>query len=213
MRPFGVANSLLCFAIGGTYQLGFSQSPHRDTGTARITVVAVDSIGHPLSNTDVYSFVDERGKDRVSLFHHDSAAGLPYGKYRISVQANGGFRESTFDLIVSAPAVRVTVALEWYGVENVLVTGRFQGRIAGEVPPSAVLWCKASGLYTRDQFETEVSQTERAFDFGDVPPGLYILTCVADKKVVALEVLRISASTAPFVINYKPSQELENLPP
>jgi hypothetical protein len=157
--------------------------------------------------------VDERGKNRVGLFHHDRATGVPYGRYRISVQANGGYRDSTFDIIVSAPDVRVTAALEWYGVENDLVTGRFRGRIVGEVPQSIVLWCKASGLYSRDQFESEISQTARAFDFGDVPSGLYILTCVADKKVVALEVLRISASTAPFAINYKPSQELENLPP
>jgi hypothetical protein len=176
-------------------------------------VVAVDSFGHPLSNTDVYSFVDERGKGRISLFHHDSAAGVPYGKYRISVQADGGYFDSTFDITVSAPDVRVTAALEWGGVENGRVTGQFRGKIAGEVPRSAVLCCKASGLYSRDQFESEVSQTERAFDLGDVPAGLYILTCVADRKVVALEVLRISASTAPFVINYKPSQELESLPP
>jgi hypothetical protein len=65
---------------------------------------------------------------------------------------------------------------------------------------------KVSGLYSRHQFESEVSQTERAFDFGGVAPGLYILTCVAGKKVVALEVLRISAGTAPFAINYKPGQ-------
>ena len=79
-----------------------------------------------------------------------------------------GFVKSTFDLIVSAPAVQMTVALEWYA-SRTFWSQTISGRIAGEVPPSAVLWCKASGLYSRDQFETEVSQTERAFDFGDVP--------------------------------------------
>lgn len=211
MLRFLISSVALCLAVGSNNQLAFSQIP-RDTERAKIKVVAVDLGGHPLSNTDVYAFVDEMGIDRVGLFRHDHAAGVPYGKYRISVQANGGFRESTFDIIVSAPDVRVTAALEWYGVENVLATGRFRGRIAGDVPRSTVLWCKASGLYSRDEFESEVSQNERAFDFGDVPAGLYILTCVADKKVTALEVLSISGSTAPFVISYKPSQELENLP-
>src|ERR1019366_4930109 len=185
VRSFLMLSVVLCAAVGGTCQPGLSQSSRRNTETARIKVVAVDSFGHLLSNTDVYAFVDERGKDRVGLFHHDSATAVPYGKYRISVQANGGFRESTFDIIVSAPDVRVSAVLEWYGVENDLVTGRFRGRIVGEVPRSAALWCKASGLYFRDQFESEVSQPERSFDFGDVPPGLYILTCVADRQIVA----------------------------
>jgi len=104
---------VLCLTVGGTRQLGFSQSPRRDTVTARITVVAADSFGYPLSNTNVYAFVDERGKDRIGLFHHDRAAGVPYGKYRISVQADGGYLDSTFAIIVSAPDVRVTAALEW----------------------------------------------------------------------------------------------------
>jgi hypothetical protein len=112
--------------------------------------------------------------------------------------------------MVSAPEVHVTAALQWYGVENDLGLGRFRGRIVGRIPGPVGLWCKAAGLYSREQFEAEVSATERTFDFGEVPGGWYVLTCVADRKrIVVQRVLRIWEISEPFKVEYNPSQELE----
>jgi hypothetical protein len=205
-----VVAGALSLLIGGVGQRGLCQNGPVDTRSAKVTVIAVDILGHPLSNTDVYSFLDEEGREKVGLFHRDRATAVPYGKYRISVQANGGFRESTFDITVSAPEVRVTAPLAWYGVDNTVTTGRFRGKIVGQVPKQSAPWCKASGLYSRDHFESVVSQTERAFDFGDVPAGLYVLTCVAERKVVALEVVRIAADAEPITINYSPIRDLDD---
>lgn len=203
------AACVLSLFIGGVGSQGRCQNRSVNTRSAKVTVIAVDILGHPLSNTDVYSFLDENGKEKVGLFHRDEATGVPYGKYRISVQANGGFRESTFDVTVSAPEVRVTAQLAWYGIDNAVTTGRFRGKIVGRAPRPSTPWCKASGLYSRDQFESVVSQTESTFDFGDVPSGLYILTCVADREVVALEIVRIAAGARPLTINYSPIQDLD----
>jgi hypothetical protein len=211
MRPLLIFGGALWVLLGeGAGGLVFCQEAKSPVPTATVKVVAVNVEGDPLSRTDVYSFVDENGAERVGLFKHDHASGVPYGKYRMSVQANGGFREETFFVLISAPDVLVTAALQWYGVENDLGGGRFSGRIIGQIPWSVGLWCKAAGLYSREQFESEVSAMERTFDFGEVPGGCYVLTCVSDRKTIVVQrVLRIWAS-GPFKVEYNPSQELDS---
>jgi hypothetical protein len=95
MRPLLISGIAVWVVGGAAGRLVFCQERKSPVPTATVTVVAVSAAGDPLSGTDVYSFVDERGTEQVGLFKRDHASGVPYGKYRISVQANGGFREDT----------------------------------------------------------------------------------------------------------------------
>lgn len=209
MRPL-LTIVVALWVARGIGELAFCQERRTPLPTSTVTVVAVNIAGDPLPGTDVYSFVAEDETERVDLFQHDRASRVPYGRYRLSVQANGGYRETTLYVTVSAPEVRVTAALQWYGVENDLGLGRFRGRIVGRIPGSVGFWCRASGLYLRDQFDSEVSPQDKAFDFGEVPGGWYVLTCVGDRKVVVVQrVLRIWPNSEPFEVEYSPSQKLE----
>ena len=64
--------------------------------------------------------------------------------------------------------------------------------------------CHADGLYQRVRFESAGGSEGGAFDFGEVPPGIYVLTCVADRKFAVLRTVRISASAAPITVEYEP---------
>jgi hypothetical protein len=150
---------------------------------ANVTVIAVDGIGTPLKNAIVDAFVDEQGRDLVRLFRKDRGVDVPYGKYRISVQANGPYREATLDVEVNLPEVIITASLEDRGlVDNARLTWHFRGRLVGFHVDSRSVWCKASGLYSRLQYESTLGSGLQ-FDFGDVPRGVYILSCTESGTV------------------------------
>ncbi len=173
-------------------------------------MTAVSVFGTPLSNTVVDAFVDEEGKDRVALFHSGLiASGVPLGKYRITVHAESAYIGSTFEVDVAAPDVLITAGLEWAGVENIKVTARLRGKLKGFPSELGDLWCRAFGLYSRLEYESAVAPEDLAFDFGDVPPGVYVVACVADQKFVAVRAIRIAADAAPFTIDYKAAEDGE----
>jgi hypothetical protein len=186
-----------------------SQDRLKPANTAKVTVSGVSVVGTPVSNTTVDAFIDEEGHDRVALFHRGpTATGVPFGKYRIAVHADD-FRPSTFYVEVAATEVLITAGLEWYGVENIRVTARLSGKLAGFPGSWGEWWCKASGLYSRLEYESAVDLHELRFDFGEVPPGAYLLACVANQKFIALRTVRIAADTEPFTIDYKPGEDGE----
>ena len=133
MRPL-LTIVVALWVARGIGELAFCQERRTPLPTSTVTVVAVNIAGDPLPGTDVYSFVAEDETERVDLFQHDRASRVPYGRYRLSVQANGGYRETTLYVTVSAPEVRVTAALQWYGVENDLGLGRFAEGSWAEFP-------------------------------------------------------------------------------
>jgi hypothetical protein len=77
------------------------------------------------------------------------------------------------------------------------------------VKPGAV-WCKAGELYSRLQYESTVTPNF-AFDFGEVPLGLYILSCAADQNVFLWRVVRRSADTMPLTVYFTQAKELDTL--
>jgi hypothetical protein len=180
----------------------FSQGLQGAVNTATVTVTAVDGFGNQLANTTVDSFIDEQGHDLVKLFPRDRGTKVPFGKYRVSVQANGSYRETKFDVEISSSDVIITACLEYIGIENTRVTGRFSGKVVGYSLKSHAGWCKASGLYSRMQYESLMSP-DLSFDFGEVPSGIYILSCVAEKHVFLLRTVKIAADAKPFAINYR----------
>jgi hypothetical protein len=188
---------------------GFSQDRSEQINTARITVTAVDGFGSPLSTVVVDSFVDEKGRDRAARFHGPTASGIPFGQYRITLHSDSAFVNTTFGVDVAAPHVLITAAFEWPGVENVRITGELQGRLAGFPPTWGDWWCKAAGLYSRLEYESAVTPADLRFNFGKVPPGIYVLACAANKKFVALRTVRIAADAAPFTIDYKADEDGE----
>jgi hypothetical protein len=189
---------------------GVSQHRPEHVDTAKVIVIAVDDFGSPLSDVKVESFVDEEGHDRVALFHGGPAAsGVPLGQYRITLHADVGFRDATFAVDVAAPDVLIRAGLEWYGVENTRITGMLRGKLAGFPSAWSDWWCKASGLYSRLQYESAVSPADLSFDFGEVPPGVWVVACVANHKFVALRTVRIAADAAPFTIDYRPGEDGE----
>jgi hypothetical protein len=103
--------------------------------------------------------------------------------------------------------VPITAGLEWYGVENTRTTGRLRGGLTGFPSTLGEWWCKASGLYLKGQYEATVKPDKLSFDFGEVPPGLYTLACVADNKFVVLRTVRIAADAVPITVKYRPGDE------
>jgi hypothetical protein len=192
---------------------GISQRYPAGAGTAKVSVTAVDGFGLALRNVKVGSFVDEQGRDRLALFHNGlTASGVPFGRYRLTVGADD-YWDSTLLVEVTAPDVSITVGLEWPGVENLGVTGRLQGKLAGFPPTWSDWWCKASGLYTRLEYESAVTPPDSHFDFGRVPPGVYLVTCVAKRKFIAVRTVRVTGGAAPFTIDYKPNEDREPVMP
>lgn len=187
---------LVCFLADGL---------RAEPKTAEVVVTAVDGFGTPLTNGTVDSFVDENGHDWVKLFLRDRGTGIPFGKYRISVQANGGYEEATFDIEVNLPRVVVTACLEEIGlIDNVRPTGRFSGQFVGIPVGLRIDSCKASGVYSRMQYESPVSPVLE-FDFGEIPPGMYILSCIGDKKVTLIRMVPVDAGTKPLRIEFLPT--------
>jgi hypothetical protein len=186
-----------------------SQDRLKPPKTAKVTVSAVSVVGTPVSNTIVDAFVDEEGHDRLALFHRGSTAtGVPFGKYRIAVHADD-FRPSTFYVEIASSEVLITAGLEWYGVENIRVTAKPSGKLAGFPGSWGDWWCKASGLYSRLEYESTVNPDNLRFDFGEVPPGVYLLACQANRRFIVVRTIRIAADTSPFTIDYKSNQDGE----
>jgi hypothetical protein len=188
---------------------GISQERPGRINSANVTVAADDSFGTPLSNVKVDSFIDEQGRDRVARFHGGSTASeVPFGQYRITVHATD-FRQSTFYVDVAARYVPITAGLEWYGVENTRITAELRGKLAG-FPSGWGDWrCKASGLYSRLEYESVVTPADLRFNFGEVPPGIWAVACVANRKFIAVRTITIAADAAPFTIDYMSSQDGE----
>jgi hypothetical protein len=65
------------------------------------------------------------------------------------------------------------------------------------------------GPYSRLEYESAVNPEELSFDFGEVPPGVYILACVANHEFIALRKIRIAAGAEPFTIDYKSNEDGE----
>ena len=189
---------------------GISQKYLAGAGKANVTVTAVDDAsGSALSGAKVDSFVDEQGRDRLSLFHNGlTASGVPFGLYRITVHADDRW-ESTLLVEIAEPNVMITAGLEWPGVENARITGRLRGRLDGFPPAWSDWWCKASGLYTRLDYESAATSPGLRFDFGHVPPGVYVVTCVANRKLFAVRTVRVTGSAAPFTLEYRPNEDRE----
>jgi hypothetical protein len=206
-QPRRIASALLLVACYGC-RAWCQSAPAREVRTAKVVVIAVDGFGNRLDDTKVDSFVDENGHNLVALFPHDRATKVPFGRYRISVQATVDFAEATFDVDINSANVVITAALEWYGIENVKVTGRLSGNLAGYPKNLHDGWCKASGLYSRMQYESPLVGPGLAFDFGWIPAGIYTLTCVADSKVIVLRPVRVNGGTKPLTIALKPSDDL-----
>jgi hypothetical protein len=139
---------------------------------------------------------------------------VPFGRYRITIHSiavpplDPVYHPSTFDADIDARDVVITVGLEWGGLEG-RITGELRGRLAGFPPAWSDWWCKASGLYSRLEYESAVTPADLRFNFGKVPPGIYVLECVANKKFVALRAVRIAADAEPFTIDYKPNEDGE----
>ena len=55
-----------------------------------------------LPNPTVDSFVDQFGHDYVQLFSGDHALRVPFGRYRMAVQANGDYLEARFDVDINS---------------------------------------------------------------------------------------------------------------
>jgi hypothetical protein len=198
----GVNLLLIVFGLPGV-----CQNPEPAIMTARINIRAVDAFGTPLSGFEVDSFVDEKGHNR--LFRGPTATEVPFGHYWITLHSDSAYLSSSFETDIAASDVLITAAFEWGGVENVRITGYLRGNLSGFPSGWSNWWCKASGLYSRLEYESAVNQDALRFDFGDVPPGVYLVSCVANQKFVAVRTIRIAADTKPFTIDYKPGEDGE----
>lgn len=187
------------------------QAPLPSTArTAAVEVRAVNGFGDPLAGPRVNSFVDSKGRDWVAIFRGGARArGVPFGTYRISLSADASYRDANFEAEINASDVVITEGLEWGGVENIRPIGMLSGRLEG-FPAGLHEWrCHADGLYQRVRFESPVRRDSNVFDFGEVPPGIYVLVCVADRKLTVLRTVQISANSAPITVEYKPGVDHE----
>ena len=84
-----------------------------------------------------------------------------------------------------------------------------RGKLTGFPSAWSDWWCKASGLYSRLEYESAVNSADLSFDFGQVPPGVWVVACVADRKFIAVRTVRIAADAEPFTIDYKSNEDGE----
>jgi hypothetical protein len=126
----------------------------------------------------------------------------------MSVQSSVGYAATSFDVDVATEHVLVTAAMERYGAENNPILARLIGKIRREIPDESSVWCKAEGLYSHSRFEARISSSGATLDFGFVSAGTYLLSCVSDQRIVALQSLTLYADSKPFEIVLKPIQSL-----
>jgi hypothetical protein len=172
----------------------FAQAP-----LVRVEVIGVDGFGNPVAHIDVLAFIGSDGVDRVKTFTHGVGSGLPYGRYRVEVDTPTNFRADDFDLEVGSPQVFATAGLVRIGIENVEITGKFDGRIASILKNVAPGHCRASGVYLRRQYDSRVDEAG-GFDFGFVPVGSYSLTCADVNRAFLTEIVEIRADAQPLTI-------------
>jgi hypothetical protein len=207
MRVFSLVLLTICSSSLAISQ-DRSQPPVK---TATVAVVAVDNFGDPSPNATVESFNDQEGHDLIALFRSGTIAkGVPFGKYLISVRAGDGYYKSTFEVEISTPEVLITADVEQIGlVENIRVTLPFNGRLVGYPAKLRNWWCKASGLYTRMQYESAAKMPDLTFDFGAVPNGPYVVACVANREFVVLRIASPDGNGKPCTINYRPDEDVD----
>jgi hypothetical protein len=176
----------------------------QESRVATVSVSFVNSGGVSLDGTaNLTSFVSEQGTDFAARFIKGVGTNIPFGTYRLEVDAEG-FEKYVGAVNVGSPKVFVKVGLAWYGLENDLIwKDIFRGTISGRIE---VGFCRASGVYLRWQYDATINPKTGWFDFGAVRPGSYSLVCVIDKSNVSFGVVNINASSPPLYFEV-PSRE------
>lgn len=108
---------------------GYAQSPARSDRLVTITIVAVDAWGSILPRWSIDSFIDERGRDWRTAFVKGRATGIPFGTYRLVVEAGAdGFYDTETKLEIFGN-VFARIGLDWAGLENDGPGAHFRGII------------------------------------------------------------------------------------
>jgi hypothetical protein len=173
---------------------GHSQSQARSDRSATVTILAVNAWGSVLPKWSIHSFIDEQGKEWRTAFVKGRAVGIPYGTYRLVVEAGAdGFYDEETKLEISGN-VFAKIGLDWAGLENDGPGAHFRGILKGSTLSKSDT-CRASGLYLRRDYDSPLDPATGAFDFGFIRPGTYALTCVINQAVVVVGTVRLNNST------------------
>ena len=150
----------------------FAQSLAGRSKEGVLTLSIVDVWGKPVSDCGVKSLKDANGHKRAYVFR-DGTAVLPYGDYLVRIECEA-FLPVDKRVSVRQPRPFHIVGVKFAGVEMTPPSGGLRGRVSEPVDSSS--WCKATGLYTGDEYFSTVS-FDGTFGFPDLPVGVYSLVC------------------------------------
>lgn len=181
-----------------------AQSVVEGRGLATVRFRAVSPFGEPMSRPpDVDGFKDESGRDWSSRFKDGSAGGIPYGTYEVSAYVGADYTEYSRRISVHAPVVLVNAA---FGISAMEVGGpviaTVRGRVTGLPSSREEAWCKLSGVYLANEYET-VLLRDGSFDFGLVETGSYIAVCGLGSQLRLLKAVRVEGGIGSMTLEAK----------
>jgi hypothetical protein len=120
--------------------------------------------------------------------------GIPYGAYRLVVEAGAdGFYEAETKLEIFGN-VFTKIGLDWAGLENDGPGAHFRGILKGRTFSKADS-CRASGLYLRIEYDSPLDPVTGMFDFGFIRPGTYVLTCAINQAAIVVGTVSLNNSS------------------
>jgi hypothetical protein len=148
-----------------------SLAQNKPIGTLRLYLVNV--WGDPVADCRVKSLTDESGHS-LSIPANVETVKVPYGDYEARVDDCPQYFPVNKSVAVRAPRVSYMIGLKFTGIDAVSPNGSLSGSIKGSVGSDS--WCKASGVFTGDEFFSAVSPRS-SFHFVALPVGLYSIVC------------------------------------
>jgi len=205
-----ITHSISLFVTLGL--LAPTEAASQVTPTATVRVVAVDPSGKAVEQPHILEFMNTEAArvDFQPAFAGMVGSHIPYGKYRLAVidEVTGSVAETIVE--VESAEIFMKLGLRWSGIESDgPAPNAFRGKVVGRTSSRGDS-CRASGVYLRSQYDSELTVATESFDFGAVWPGLYTVECVIKGKLLHFGPVDIKWSTPPIVFR-APSVSAKNV--
>lgn len=166
--------SLLAASVAGLLLFGLTTAVQQSSNQGTVHIHIVDAAGKDLGEARVTSF-DSGHKQLADLFVHNVASGIPFGSYRLKVNAPG-FWTAERQVLVLQPEVWVVVQLE-LGMgqgEGGLSTFETSGIVTGWKKQDGPVWIRVAGIFSNAIADSKVGPTGH-FALAGLAQGKYVL--------------------------------------
>lgn len=191
-------NRSLCSVVFLLLAVGAQElaKPQSETATATVHIRLVGLSGDSLSEARVETFEATDGKqDFARLFQHGSAAGIPFGTYRLRTYAPG-FWSADRDVRVFQSEVWVVMQLE-LGMgrsEGGLATYCFSGTVKAPLSATRPFWLRLVGVYSSVLLDGQTDEYGK-FTLCGIPAGSYALLTVQDRQLLDSRPVQLPTSS------------------